>query len=146
MDIWNAAALGNVEDLQQHIDAGAELDRLKNVDGCTPLSVAAVFGQKEAVSILIEAGSDLNATNNRGGTALHLACFFGKPEVVRLLLKSGADRTARNREDRVALEQATFELNAETKAVYRHAFGAIGMELDFEELERAREEIVAMFQ
>jgi len=61
--------------------------------------------------MLLEAGSDVNASDIKGRTALHVLAadrFFdrdgNRPKAIRLLLASGIERSARNAEDRTAAE------------------------------------------
>ena len=61
--------------------------------GMTPLMLTAAFGTGEAVSLLLEAGADVNTQNRSGITALHVA--WQNESVVRLLLDRGADVNAR---------------------------------------------------
>ena len=51
---------------------------------------------EEAVGILLEAGVDVNASNEGDFTALHCAAFTGLPELVQELVESGADINARD--------------------------------------------------
>ena len=57
----------------------------RNKDGMTPLHAAALTGQKEAVELLIEKGTDINAKNNEGLTALHMASQKGHQSIIKLL-------------------------------------------------------------
>jgi len=90
--------------------AGADL-RLTTVDGTTPLMVAAGLGRatyipglqrgtrsqgaEEAVKLLVEAGADVNATNEADYTALHGAAYRGLDEVIEYLVAHGANINAR---------------------------------------------------
>lgn len=91
------------------IEAGANLDRVREYDGETPLMAAAgrialsmsqisvgEIARLEVIRRLIEAGADVNARNNDGWTALMKAATVGNIEVVKLLLKAGADINAKN--------------------------------------------------
>jgi ankyrin repeat protein len=61
--------------------------------GLAPLTLAAAFGTREAVSVLIEAGADVKTQNRAGLTALHVA--WRDESVMRLLLDRGADVNAK---------------------------------------------------
>jgi ankyrin repeat protein/2-C-methyl-D-erythritol 4-phosphate cytidylyltransferase len=67
----------------------------------TPLHIASVFGNFEAVKILIESGADVNILNNNGSNPLHYAASRGRLDIAKLLVKSGTvlnmhDVTKRN--------------------------------------------------
>ena len=76
MDIHTAAFLGDLKAIQQHIDAGSDLDLREPSVGSSPLISAAVFGKTEVAKVLIEGGADINLQNNEGSTALHSAAFL----------------------------------------------------------------------
>jgi ankyrin repeat protein len=61
--------------------------------GLTPLTLAAAFGTREAVNVLVEAGADVKSQNRSGLTALHVA--WQDESVIRLLLARGADVNAK---------------------------------------------------
>ena len=88
------------------VEAGAD-PMIPSADGTTPLMVAAgvaIFipgedggslpGQEgevlEAVRMCVEAGTDVNAVNDRRETALHGAAFRGVNAVVDYLVEQGA--------------------------------------------------------
>ena len=52
--------------------------------------LAAARGHTATVSHLLDAGADVNATNNTGYTALHLAARHGRNSTVLTLLQLGA--------------------------------------------------------
>ena len=109
---------------------------------------AALFGQKEAVSLLIDAGADLELKNNEGSTALITAAFVCREEIVKSLLKSGADLSARNKAGLTALDsvQGSF---ADAKPIYdliQSVFGPYGLELDYEALKQTRPKIAEILQ
>ncbi len=67
----------------------------KDVHGRTALHLAVMNRQKENVRLLLEAGSDPNLADSRGGTPW-LAAFQGRrpmPEIVSLLRQHGADNS-----------------------------------------------------
>jgi len=70
------------------IEAGAEVTG--NEQTSEPIIFAAALGSEELISLLIEAGADVNAVNRVNGlTPLHRAVTSG-PEMVRFLLDAGA--------------------------------------------------------
>ncbi|XP_026233216.1 BRCA1-associated RING domain protein 1 [Anabas testudineus] len=62
----------------------------RNHKGETPLHLAAIKGDVEAVKELLDQGADPNLKDNAGWTPLHEACNLGHLEVVELLLSKGA--------------------------------------------------------
>ncbi len=144
--IIEAAIAGDVACLQEHVDRGTDLNQTEQVGGSTALTLAAVFGNREAASVLIKAGADLEIQDKSGGTALHQACFFARPEIVELLLDAGADPTKVNAYGVTPLELAPEQLNTNWKAVYEHTYQSLSIELDFEALGEAHNRIRNIFQ
>jgi ankyrin repeat protein len=86
--------------------------RLTTVDGTTPLMVAAGLGRatfdpnlkrgrrsisaEQAVTVLLDAGADINAVNEADFTALHGAAYRGLNEVIKILVDRGANMNARD--------------------------------------------------
>ncbi len=107
--------------LRSLLAAGAS-PGITTVDGTTPMMAAAGCGRtahwtntpraarqpmaEEAIAVLIEAGLDVNATNEGDFTALHCAAFSGLNEVVELLVARGADIDARDWRGRTAFRLA----------------------------------------
>ncbi|UCG57648.1 MAG: ankyrin repeat domain-containing protein [Phycisphaerales bacterium] len=60
-------------------------------NGTTPLHVAAAYGRRDLVEVLIAKGADVNAKTEYGNAPLHLAVWTGHLDVVQLLIRSGAD-------------------------------------------------------
>ena len=65
--------------------------------------VAAFYGRKEIVELLLSKGADVNAKDSKGETALMVAAFYGRKETVELLLSKGADVNAKDNEGKTAL-------------------------------------------
>ena len=98
MDIWTAAAQGNIDVLKQHLAAGTDMHEVLAVEGIpgsggTALHIAAVSGQTKAASFLLENGAEVSAmaADQFGGTPLHWATVAGQFEIAELLIKAGAD-------------------------------------------------------
>lgn len=69
----------------------------ENVEGRTPLMLAAFRGHTAAVVNFLERGADVNARDKDGDTALMFAAYGGHALVVALLLQYGANVYARAR-------------------------------------------------
>ena len=101
----------NVEFIRTLLAAGAN-PRLTTDDGTTALMVAAGLGRctnertlkrgrrlpaaEQAVTLLLDAGADVNAVNEADFTALHGAAYRGLNEVIQQLVKRGARLNARD--------------------------------------------------
>ncbi|BGP24585.1 putative ankyrin-repeat protein [Rhodotorula toruloides] len=81
---------------------------LENQDemGNTALISAAAIGNLEILTLLIGAGADVKAVNNKGQTALHYAASKGHVNIGRLLVSKGADINARDRANQLPLHRA----------------------------------------
>lgn len=73
--------------LEQDVDLEAEIDSFR----WTSLHFAAINGRAPAVSLLLQAGSQIYATDRMQQTALHRACGGGFEDVVKVLLGAGAE-------------------------------------------------------
>jgi ankyrin repeat protein len=144
--ILNAAIVGDVQSIQKHLAGGKHLNAPEQVGGNTPLMLAATFGNRDAVNLLIQAGADLEIRNKSGGTALHQACFFAQPEIVELLLDAGADPNSANAYGVTPLELAPEQLDSEWKAVYEHTYQMLRLELDLTALSKAHGRIRDIFK
>ncbi len=86
-----------LEQLYEQISAVADFKGIKvngpNVAGAystRPLHVAASWGDCEAISMLVDAGADINARGERGFTPLMEAVVQGRIDAVRLIVHLGA--------------------------------------------------------
>lgn len=62
----------------------------------TALHIAAYEGNREAVKLLIEKGSDLNVKRDDKSTPLHLAVFKDRLKIVELLVENNAKMDLKN--------------------------------------------------
>jgi ankyrin repeat protein len=101
----------SVEIMGRLLAAGAD-PRIPTDDGTTPLMVAAGLGRctndytlqrgarsqggEEAVTVLLDAGVDVNAVNEADFSALHGAAFRGLNEIIQILAARGATINARD--------------------------------------------------
>lgn len=69
-----------------------------NIDGQTPLWLAAAKGHEAIVRLLIKEGADIHIKDKHGRTPLLLAAMKGHEAILQLLLNKGADtRMVNNR-------------------------------------------------
>ena len=141
VDIWTAAATGNLDAIKQHVAAGTDLNAKEPSGGSTPLMIAALVGQTEAAKLLIEKGANINARSNDGGTALHAAAFFCRTRTVKLLLSKGADVNVKNVRGETALDTVAGEWSQAVEEVYSYVGGLLQIQLDIERIKAARPNI-----
>ncbi len=68
-----AANMGHEEVLEVLLAAGAKIDAPRSRDGATPLMLAILGDEQDAVRILVQAGADLEIADNDGWTVVHWA-------------------------------------------------------------------------
>jgi ankyrin repeat protein len=95
---------GTPQQVQEALKAGADANAKNETgwtdfnEGVTALMIAAYRNENpEVVSILANAGADIDARDIEGGTALMWAANRENPEFVSVLLKAGADVNARDK-------------------------------------------------
>ena len=71
------------------IQKGALVD-IRNIYQQTPLHFAATFGNLEAIKLLVENGTDINAPDGEGNTPLSIAKKQNRKKTISLLLELGA--------------------------------------------------------
>ena len=94
-------ALGNSDmaSLQAMADSGWALDELADDAGKTVLHRAAQVGNAPAVTLLLKAGSPIDAYSAFRETPLHLAVRNNRLECVKLLVEAGASTSAQYGKD-----------------------------------------------
>ena len=90
-EIHDAAKAGDVEKTKALLKRNPELISSKDATGRTALHVAALFGKKEVVVVLLANKADVNAKANGGQTPLLWAASNGNKEVVALLIENQAE-------------------------------------------------------
>jgi ankyrin repeat protein len=106
--LLRAARAADIEAMQLLLERGALVD-LPQVAGVTPLMAAVGLGANaidtrgkfktqaqsiEAAAVLIEAGANVNARDERGRTALHAVASQGYTDLASYLADNGADLSA----------------------------------------------------
>lgn len=69
---------------------GFDIDE-QDLDGYSPLMIAAGFGKTDFVEYLIDNGANVNKRYYQGGTAMHRAAHGGYNDVIRVLADAGAN-------------------------------------------------------
>jgi ankyrin repeat protein len=117
LDVFEAAALGVVERLEQLVDEDPGKAKARSGDDTTALHFAAFFGQPECVRVLLAHGADVHAVSPTFGsvTPLHSAAAADSLEIVRLLVEHGADVNARQNGGFTALDAAVQNGNDELR-------------------------------
>ncbi|XP_056340898.1 ankyrin repeat and SAM domain-containing protein 6 isoform X1 [Oenanthe melanoleuca] len=91
-DVFHALKLGNFQLVKEITDEDPSQVNITNVDGASPLMIAAVTGQLPLVQLLVEKKADIDKQDNvHGWTALMQATYHGNKNVVKYLLNQGAD-------------------------------------------------------
>lgn len=129
LDIWEAAALNDVDAIQRVLAENGALVSLLARDGFSPLHLAAFFGAFEALKQLLGAGAEVNqsAANDSQVQPLHSAVAGSDSEsrlnCTQALLEAGAEVNARQAGGFSALHSAYHQQHPELVALLL-AFGA----------------------
>ena len=95
---------GDHRAFQTMLSEDSRIARLNGPGGSTPLMYAVLYGDADAVRLLLDNGADPNVRNEAGASALMWA--VDNLEKTRLLLQRGADVNARSDDGRTALSIA----------------------------------------
>ena len=134
ISIQEATAERNIKAVKQHIEAGTNVNakgEWENLDGWTPLCIAAAKGSKEIAELLITAGADVNLSSARQ-TPLHFATKQSHKEVVELLIINGAKVNIRNASGMTPLDWCIIKNQSKTADLLRKHGGKTGEELKAE--------------
>lgn len=95
-DVFESAALGDMDRLDYHMEHDREAATHVSPDGFSPLHLAAFFDRPDVVRFLLERGGDPDQVtrNPMNLQPLHSAVAGGSLESVRLLVDHGADPDA----------------------------------------------------
>jgi ankyrin repeat protein len=99
VEMFQAIRNGDVAFVKAHVTK-ADIEA-RDPRGATPLMHAAAFGNLETLRTLIDAGVDVNASNDSNATALLWAAR--NPDKARLLIERGANPNAQSKQGRTPL-------------------------------------------
>lgn len=88
--------------MQTHASTINDLDDT----GFTPLHLACLYDNPDALTYLLNYGADVHVRDLQGDTPLHLAASRGQAEIATSLLDAGCDINLRSRYGRTALDKA----------------------------------------
>ena len=124
--IIKAAKAGDVLRIKELLATDTELINARDKDGSTPLHCATWKGQQEVVSLLLEAGAEVNSHNSNdhwGTTPLHAAAHANQAAIAQILIDHGADVNARDMTGQTPLHHTTFH-KAKAVAKVLEKYGA----------------------
>ncbi|KAK7929586.1 hypothetical protein WMY93_005981 [Mugilogobius chulae] len=76
---------------------------IQDPDGLSPLHFAALSGNKDLISLLLEAQAAVDIKDNKGMRPLHYAAWQGKTEPMKMLLKAGSSVNGPSEEGQLPL-------------------------------------------
>ncbi len=88
------------------LQRGADVDKLENFWGETPLFPAVQSGFTEAVRLLIDMGANVGQITHTGESLLHVAAETHDAKTLKMLIAAGADLEARNKNRQTPLHIA----------------------------------------
>lgn len=108
MDIFTAAALGRLEQVQARVNEWPGYANLVAHDGFRPLQLACYFGREDVALWLMEHDADVDAVaqNEQMIRPIHAAAAKGNLAVVEALLERGAEVNARQQKGFTPLHTA----------------------------------------
>ncbi len=108
VDLYEAASIGDLASMKQHITDQSSSINSYSSDGFTPLGLACYFGHLEIVQYLVNHGADVNkaSSNSFHVAPIHSATAISDYEITAFLLGHGADVNAKQQSGVTPLHSA----------------------------------------
>jgi len=103
----DAAARGDVGEMERLIAAGANPNAFEGTDSITPLQRAAGEGNVAAIAALLKAGAHVDGATSAGYTPLMFAAVYGHAAAIDALIAAGADVHRTDKTGNTALHLAS---------------------------------------
>ncbi|XP_044149420.1 ankyrin repeat and SAM domain-containing protein 6 isoform X1 [Bufo gargarizans] len=117
-DVFHAVKMGNLSLVKEIVDEDPSQVNAVNVDGASPLMIAAVTGKLELVQLLVDKNADINKQDSvHAWTALMQATYHGNKEIVIYLLNQGADVNLRAKNGYTAFDLVMLLNDPDTELV-----------------------------
>jgi uncharacterized protein len=113
LDVFEAAALGDVSRLRTLVASDPHLVKPQSSDGFMPLHLACFFGQAEAADFLVRHGADPNAVSPGRIAIIHSAAASRNAAIVKLVLQAGANPDLQQQGGYTALHEAAMHNSLE---------------------------------
>ena len=116
LNIFEAAATGQTERVQELTNEDSALASAYAPDGFTPLGLASFFGHAETVNALLAAGAAVSQSSRERMklTPLASALAVQRNDIARTLIEHGADVNAKGENDHAPLHTAAARGNLES--------------------------------
>ncbi len=126
-----AASKGDIASVEKLLKNGGAnvINKRSEHGGVTALHNACFWGRTHAVEILLNAGADIEMTDESGDTPLHNACINGHPDIVAILLGKGAIFSCNNF-DETPLHNACSRGNADIVEIFLKKLQTTGASVD----------------
>jgi uncharacterized protein len=113
LDIFEAAALGEVTRLRNLLSDDRSLAKVYSSDGFTPLHLACFFGHIDAARTLVSYEADVNAVSPSRIAIIHSAAASRNAAMVKLVLQAGANPDLQQQGGYTALHEAAIHNSVE---------------------------------
>ena len=97
--LFDAAANGNVPEVERLLDAGADINAKTEfaIEALSPLQISVFYRHHAVARVLLQRGADHSVSRRFGSkTPTHDAAFHGDAVMVRLMLQHGANIESRD--------------------------------------------------